>query len=115
KTNDDTPVDEPQPNDAQSCLLGPASYDQSCVQDTDCVAAAFGDVCTDGCHFTCDLGGTAINAKDSSRYNAALAVAVAQISEPQPNCLCGSGMGAGFEGSAAFCKAEQCVGGYRPS
>jgi hypothetical protein len=103
-------LDAPPPYDAKGCILNGASYDQSCTQDTDCVAAAFGNVCTGGCYFLCDLGSTAINAKETAQYNAAIA------SAPEPasgHCSCGSGVGAGFQGSAAFCEGGHCVGGYR--
>jgi hypothetical protein len=67
-----------------SQVIEAASYDQSCVQDSDCVAVGQGSVCSP-CSFACTTGGGTINVGALPQYMADVASAVPD----NENFVCG--------------------------
>src|SRR5579871_2904862 len=82
--------------------IEPATYDQSCEVDSDCIAIASGQLCNDGC--ICPS--VAVNKSGEARYSAAIS------SLPPPSCAgpgpCGFGCDCYAIGSPS-CVANKCT------
>jgi hypothetical protein len=82
-----------------NCTLEPSAYDPSCQDDSDCVAAFLGNVCTDVCVGDCP--NAAIRRTESARYERDLAATPARIARPNGGtCSCAP--------SSAICLGGLC-------
>lgn len=68
-----------------SCDFEPSQYDDSCQNDSDCVAVPQGDLCNPG-YCACPTG--AINVAALERYNADIAAKTAKPAALQPTLIC---------------------------
>ncbi len=72
--------------DAMRCVSAdPSGFNQTCTQDTDCVAVAVGNICNTG---SCLCAAGALNVSDQQAYQDHLNQLLAMVSTPQAGCGC---------------------------
>lgn len=72
--------------DSMTCVqLDPGAYDQSCTQDSDCVAVSAGTVCNTG---SCLCNAAAVNVSASAAYQDMVKQVLATEMPPQFGCSC---------------------------
>jgi hypothetical protein len=83
---DASSVDRGPPDGGVCVVIDTSSFDSSCVEDTDCVPASVGKLCSGG--NSCMCGAATINASEQERYEAYAAKLRSQVTAGPRPCGC---------------------------